>query len=98
MDPAGASFGQAGRGLWHVVTVGGMADSPASRVLVIIGSGETSPTMVTVHRDLLARLRVRRPRALLLATPYAFQENAASVSARAQRYFSSSVGLDVCVT
>ncbi len=67
-------------------------------MLVIIGSGETSPTMVTVHRDLLARLGVRRPRALLLATPYAFQENAASVSARAQRYFSGSVGLDVCVT
>jgi len=67
-------------------------------VLVIIGSGETSPTMVTVHRDLLARLGVRRPRALLLATPYAFQENAVSVSARAQRYFAGSVGLDVGVT
>jgi hypothetical protein len=67
-------------------------------MLVIIGSGETSPTMVTVHKDLLARLGVRTPRALLLATPYAFQENAASVSARAQRYFAGSVGLDVCVT
>ena len=66
-------------------------------MLVIIGSGETSPTMVTVHKDVLARLGVRRPRALLLATPYAFQENAASVSARAQRYFAGSVGLDVRV-
>jgi hypothetical protein len=64
-------------------------------VLAIIGSGETSPTMVTVHRDLLSRLGRRRRLALLLATPYAFQENAASVSARARRYFADSVGLDV---
>jgi hypothetical protein len=63
--------------------------------LAIIGSGETSPTMVTVHRDLLSRLRLRDPRALLLATPYAFQENAGSVSARAQRYFAESVGMRV---
>jgi len=64
-------------------------------MLAIIGSGETSPTMVTVHRDLLTRLGRRRPLALLLATPYAFQENAASVSARARRYFADSVGLEV---
>jgi hypothetical protein len=74
-----------------------MANYPERRVLAIIGSGETSPTMVTVHRDLLARLSTRRPRALLLSTPYAFQENAASVSARAQRYFADSVGLQVAV-
>ncbi|MGD0067991.1 MAG: hypothetical protein ABSB76_31740, partial [Streptosporangiaceae bacterium] len=75
-----------------------MADYPALRMLMIIGSGETSPTMVTVHKDVLARLGVRAPRALLLATPYAFQENADTVSARAKRYFAGHVGLDVCVT
>jgi hypothetical protein len=64
-------------------------------MLALIGSGETSPTMVTVHRDLLSRLGRRRPQALLLATAYAFQENAASVSARARRYFADSVGLEV---
>jgi hypothetical protein len=64
-------------------------------MLALIGSGETSPTMVTVHRDLLTWVGRRRPRALLLATPYAFQENAASVSARARRYFAESVGLEV---
>jgi hypothetical protein len=74
-----------------------MANFPERRVLAIIGSGETSPTMVTVHRDLLARLGTRQPRALLLSTPYAFQENAASVSARAQRYFADSVGLQVAI-
>jgi hypothetical protein len=51
--------------------------------------------MVTVHRDLLTRLGRRRPEALLLATPYAFQENADSVSTRARRYFADSVGLEV---
>jgi hypothetical protein len=66
-----------------------------TRLLAMIGSGETSPTMVTVHRDLVARLGMPRPEAILLATPYAFQENAASVSARAQRYFGHSVGLEV---
>jgi hypothetical protein len=66
-------------------------------MLAIIGSGETSPTMVTVHRELVSRLGLSSPRAILLATPYAFQENAADVSARAERYFADSVGLQVRV-
>jgi hypothetical protein len=70
-----------------------------SRVLALIGSGETSPTMVTVHRELSAGLdRLdRRPEAVLLETPYRFQENASDVSARACSYFARSVGLDVAV-
>jgi hypothetical protein len=67
------------------------------RVLAIIGSGETSPTMVTVHRELVSRLGLASPQATVLATPYAFQENAADVSARTQRYFADSVGLRVRV-
>jgi hypothetical protein len=67
------------------------------RVLAIIGSGETSPTMVTVHRELLSRLEPTGPQAIALATPYAFQENAPDVSARTQRYFADSVGLQVRV-
>jgi hypothetical protein len=78
-----------------VVTVKGMAHYPECRMLAIIGSGETSPTMVTVHRDLVSRLGLNTPRAIMLATPYAFQENATDVSARAQRYFADSVGLRV---
>ena len=50
------------------VTVREMARYPRCRILAIIGSGETSPTMVTVHKDLLSRLGVRDPRALLLAS------------------------------
>ena len=67
------------------------------RVLAIIGSGETSPTMVTAHRELIARLGLTSPQAIVLATPYAFQENAADVSARTQHYFADSVGLQVRV-
>src|SRR6266700_2793380 len=72
-----------------------MAPYPHCRILAVIGSGETSPTMVTVHRELVARLGLSKPQAMVLATPYAFQENAADVSARAQRYFADSVGLRV---
>jgi hypothetical protein len=74
-----------------------MEHYPRCRVLAIIGSGETSPTMVTVHRDLVTRLGLDRPQATVLATPYAFQENAADVSARTERYFADSVGLRVRV-
>jgi hypothetical protein len=56
-----------------------------------MGSGETSPTMVTTHRELFARLG-EDAGAVLLETPYAFQENAAEISAKAQAYFRRSVG------
>jgi hypothetical protein len=62
--------------------------------LVLMGSGETSPTMVEVHRSVARRLRTGA-RAVLLDTPYAFQENAADISARARQYFARSVGLEV---
>ena len=51
--------------------------------------------MVTVHKELVSRLGLNSPKAIVLATPYAFQENADDVSARAQRYFADSVGLPV---
>ena len=51
--------------------------------------------MVTVHKELVSRLGLNSPKAIVLATPYAFQENADDVSARAQRYFADSVGLRV---
>ncbi|MEV1177189.1 hypothetical protein [Nonomuraea sp. NPDC049784] len=63
-------------------------------LLVLMGSGETSPTMVEIHRAVARTLRAGA-RAVLLDTPYAFQENAADISARARRYFAHSVGLDV---
>jgi peptidase E len=74
-----------------------MGRTAGCRVLAIMGSGETSPTMVTVHRALTARVAASPVVAVLLDTPYAFQENAADVSARAKAYFARSVGLDVTV-
>jgi cyanophycinase-like exopeptidase len=69
---------------------------PDCRILAIMGSGETSPTMVTIHKAIAERLG-GRPDAILLDTPYAFQENAADISSRAVSYFATSVGLDVAI-
>ncbi len=59
-----------------------------------MGSGETAPTMAKVHRSLLER--VGTP-AVMLDTPYGFQENADDISARAQEYFAQSVGTPIGV-
>jgi hypothetical protein len=74
-----------------------MARPAAGQVLAIMGSGETSPTMVTVHKALVAGMGGQPDEALLLQTPYAFQENCADISARARQYFARSVGLTVSV-
>ena|SRR5450755_2472862 len=73
-----------------------MEQAAGCRILAVMGSGETSPTMVTMHKALAARLPGRRA-AVLLEAPYGFQENAAGVSARAQAYFARSIGLTVTV-
>jgi cyanophycinase-like exopeptidase len=70
---------------------------PDCRILAIMGSGETSPTMVTIHKAIVDRLGSGQLDALLLDAPYAFQENAADISSRAISYFATSVGLDVNV-
>ena len=46
------------------------------RLLAIMGSGETAPTMVKVHRELLERMGPPPVPAVLLDTPFGFQENA----------------------
>jgi cyanophycinase-like exopeptidase len=74
-----------------------MARAAAGQVLAIMGSGETSPTMVTVHKALIAGMGGQPAGALLLQTPYAFQENCADISTRARQYFDRSVGLTVSV-
>src|SRR5205085_3494272 len=65
-----------------------------ARLLTIMGSGETSPTMVKVHRELIAR--AGSP-AVLLDTPFGFQENAAEITAKAVAYFRESVGQEIGV-
>lgn len=66
------------------------------RLLVIMGSGETAPTMVTTHRGVVARLP-KPLRATVVDTPYGFQENAPELAERATTYFSNSVNIDVTV-
>lgn len=66
-----------------------------SGLLVIMGSGETAPTMVKAHRAILER--VGEAPAALLDTPYGFQLNAEDISTRAAGYFASSVGRRVDV-
>jgi cyanophycinase-like exopeptidase len=61
--------------------------------LVIMGSGETAPTMVKPHRMLLES--VPADSAVLLDTPYGFQQNADDITARARHYFKASVGHEV---
>jgi hypothetical protein len=65
-------------------------------VLALMGSGETSPTMVTLHRELVAHLD-QSPPGVILETPYGFQVNAADISHRARVYFKRSVGLETTV-
>jgi cyanophycinase-like exopeptidase len=54
-------------------------------LLVIMGSGETAPTMVGVHRRVFAE--VGPGPSLLLDSPYGFQGNADDLNARAVAYF-----------
>jgi hypothetical protein len=58
-----------------------------------MGSGETAPTMVKVHR--LVFERTPAGPAVLLDTPYGFQTNAAELTRRACGYFADSVGRPV---
>ncbi len=52
-----------------------------------MGSGETAPTMAKVHRLLVDRLGAPPADAVLLDSPYGFQENADEISQRTVGYF-----------
>lgn len=62
------------------------------RVLVIMGSGETAPTMAKVHRQLVTRLP-QAVQAAMLDTPYGFQENADEITAKTLDYFRRQIGV-----
>jgi cyanophycinase-like exopeptidase len=65
-----------------------------TRVLMLLGSGETSPAMVTPHQQLFARLGANT-RAVVLDSPYGFQENADELTQRTLQYFRDSAGREV---
>ena len=66
------------------------------RILAIMGSGETTPTMVTTHRRLTSLLP-SPVKAVVLDTPYGFQENAPELAAKAVEYFNTSINVDLVV-
>jgi len=51
--------------------------------------------MVSTHREVVARFGPTPPRAVLLDTPYGFQENAAEITQRAVEYFDHRVQLAI---
>jgi cyanophycinase-like exopeptidase len=63
--------------------------------LVVMGSGETAPTMVRVHREVFATCPPGP--AVMLDTPFAFQMNRAELVTRTRSYFAQSVGREVDV-
>jgi len=67
------------------------------RILAVIGSGETAPTMARVHRSILERLGTAPVPAVLMDTPYGFQENADDISGRTMDYFRETVGNPITV-
>jgi len=70
---------------------------PKPRLLAIMGSGETAPTMSKVHRSLLGRLGPPPVPAVVLDTPFGFQGNADDLASRAVEYFRESVQAGIAV-
>jgi hypothetical protein len=71
--------------------------TPAPRLIAIFGSGETSPTMTSVHKELTSRVVQPRLNAILLDTPFGFQPNADELAARIVTYFLDHVGREMTV-
>ena len=69
----------------------------ATGMIVVMGSGETAPSMVTVHQRALARAPRGAP-AVLLDSPYGFQGNADDLTARTVAHFRERVGHELSVS
>lgn len=64
-----------------------------ARQIVVMGSGETSPTMVTPHQQILGSLgKLDRLKLTILDTPFGFQENADDLTEKLIDFFTQSVG------
>ncbi|HET9655876.1 MAG TPA: hypothetical protein VFP72_11015, partial [Kineosporiaceae bacterium] len=65
-------------------------------LLVVMGSGETAPTMVKIHRQVFGQTAALvSGGAVMLDTPFGFQMNADDLVARTRQYFADSVGTPV---
>ena len=68
-----------------------------SRLLVVMGSGETTPGMLGVHREVFGALG-GDPTCVMLDSPFAFQDNRQELVERIGAYFAESLGHPVGAT
>ena len=64
--------------------------------IAVMGSGETSPALVSVHRDFVKKLD-SQVSAYLIDTPFGFQENADVLVDKLKLFFKKSVQIDIDV-
>ena len=62
--------------------------------IAILGSGETSPNLVSVHRELLADLE-KSSDAYMIDSPFGFQENAKQLVEKIQEFYKVSLNIDI---
>ncbi len=62
-------------------------------LLVLMGSGETTPTMTSTHRKVVQRLG--KAHCVMLDTPFGFQENWDQIVDKTAEYFLQSVGVEL---
>ena len=66
----------------------------SSGSIAILGSGETSPNLVSVHREMISRLKkVSNP--LIINSPFGFQENVNELSDKLIEFFHTSLNIDI---
>ncbi|MEX1005846.1 MAG: hypothetical protein WD156_10830 [Acidimicrobiia bacterium] len=70
-------------------------DAEVTGRLVIMGSGETAPTMVGTHRD--AIMAAGSSEVVVLDSPFGFQENVEQLTVRLLEFFESSLAVSVHV-
>ena len=65
----------------------------SSGSIAILGSGETSPNLLSVHREMINRLKkVTNP--LIINSPFGFQENVNEISDKLIEFFNTSLNMD----
>ena len=62
--------------------------------IAILGSGETSPNLIGVHRELLADLK-NSSNAYMIDSPFGFQENAEQLIEKIQEFYKVSLNIDI---
>jgi len=63
-------------------------------LITLMGSGELSPTMVKVHREILTQ---HPGKPTFVDTPFGFQENADEITTKVQEYFLTSLNTEIRV-